>query len=83
MTKEEIITLLRENLLEIIPELEGEAFSNDESLVDLGANSIDRAELIMLTLEGLNLNVPRTEFVGYLNINSLAGRFLEKIEAGA
>lgn len=79
MAKEQLIRMIREHLLEIIPELEGEEFSNEESLVDLGANSIDRAELIMLTLEKLDLNVPRSEFVGYLSISDLADRFLEKI----
>ena len=67
-----IVTLIKSNLLEIIPELEGEEIDIEESLVDLGANSIDRGELITLTLETLELEVSRIEFVGAKNIKELA-----------
>jgi polyketide biosynthesis acyl carrier protein len=45
--------LIKSNLIEIIPELEGEDIDINETLVDIGANSIDRGELIALTLEAL------------------------------
>lgn len=70
--KEQIVSIIRENLMEIMPELEGQNVSNDETFVNLGANSIDRGELIMLTLEKLNLEVPRIEFVSANTINELA-----------
>lgn len=70
--KEQIVSIIRENLMEIMPELEGQNISNDETFVNLGANSIDRGELIMLTLEKLNLEVPRIEFVSANTINELA-----------
>lgn len=70
--KEQVVSIIRENLMEIMPELEGQNISNDETFVNLGANSIDRGELIMLTLEKLNLEVPRIEFVSANTINELA-----------
>lgn len=76
--KNEIVTLIKGNLLEIIPELNGESISLDETFVNLGANSIDRGELIMLTLERMELNVPRIEFVNAQTINQLADLILEK-----
>lgn len=76
--KNEIVSLIKENLVEIIPELEGEDISGDETLVDLGANSIDRGELITLTLERLDLNVSRIEFVSAQTINQLADLIVEK-----
>ena len=51
--KNNIVNQIRENLIEIIPELAEEDISNDSSLRDLGANSVDRGELITLTLEHL------------------------------
>lgn len=76
--KNEIVKLIKENLIEIIQELEGTEISADQTLVDLGANSIDRGELITLTLERLDLNVSRIEFVSAQTINELADLIVEK-----
>lgn len=76
--KSQIVNLITENLLEIIPELEGEEISPDESLVDLGANSVDRGELITLTLERLNMEASRIEFVSAQTINELADLIIQK-----
>jgi polyketide biosynthesis acyl carrier protein len=76
--KNEILKLIKENLVEIMPELEGVEISNDETLVDLGANSIDRGELITLTLERLELDISRIEFVSAQTIGELADLIVEK-----
>jgi polyketide biosynthesis acyl carrier protein len=76
--KTTIVNLIKENLLEIIPELEGKEIALDETLVDLGANSLDRGELITLTLERLDLNISRIEFVSARTINELADLIIEK-----
>lgn len=77
--KSEVVELIRQNLVEIMPELEGETFSNDEELTELGANSIDRGELITLTLEKLDLDMSRLEFAGAKNINALAELITKKM----
>jgi len=79
MTKDDILHVLRTNLYEIIPELEDEKFSLDEKLVDLGLNSIDRGELITLTLESIESDVSRIEFVSAQTVNELAEVFMEKV----
>lgn len=76
--KNDIIYQIRKNLIEIIPELAGENISNDSSLRDLGANSIDRGELITLTLEQLDSDISRIEFVGVQTIQELADLITEK-----
>jgi polyketide biosynthesis acyl carrier protein len=76
--KNQIIEQIRENLIEIIPELEEKTISNDEKLSDIGANSIDRAELIALTLEQLEKEIPRIELAGAQTINELAELIAEK-----
>ncbi len=81
MTKQDIIGILKENMIEIIPELEEEEFSLDDTLVDIGLNSVDRGELIALTLEHLELEVSRIEFAGVDTINKLAEVFIEKYAA--
>ena len=79
MTKDELLNIIKTNLFEIIPELEDEEFGLDEKFVDLGMNSIDRGELITLTLESLESDIPRVEFVKANCINDLLDLFLARI----
>jgi len=72
MKKEQVIELIKTNLAEIMPELEGTQININDPLVDIGANSIDRGELIALTLETLNLEVSRIEFAKAQTIDELA-----------
>ena len=77
MKKQEIISQLKNTLIEIIPELGEEGIDNYETFVDLGTNSIDRGELIAITLEILELEVPRIEFVSAQNIDELSELILQ------
>ncbi|NML68962.1 poly(3-hydroxyalkanoate) depolymerase [Chryseobacterium sp. RP-3-3] len=76
--KEELEAVIRENLIEIMPELEDESFSSEETFVDLGANSLDRGELITLTLERIGLDISRIDFVNAKTISELADLIAQK-----
>ncbi|MEM0939180.1 MAG: acyl carrier protein [Bacteroidota bacterium] len=80
MEKDTLLDLLKTHLTEIIPELEGKSILVDEPLRDLGANSVDRGELITLTLEQLELDIARVELVGAQTLDELADVLLEKME---
>lgn len=69
--RERIFELVTRHAREIIPELAGHAFQPTDRLADLGANSVDRAEIVTLTMEALGLNVPRVELFGARNIGEL------------
>ena len=79
MEKEEIIYLLKESLEEIIPEIEGEDYSIHETLNNLGANSIDKGELITLTLEHLEIEASMVMFVKAESIAELADLILQHV----
>lgn len=72
MTKEEIFALITRHAGEIIPRLEQHAFQWTDSLRALGANSIDRSEIVMMTLEALELDIPLSETIRAENIGELA-----------
>jgi len=80
MTKEEIFQLIVKNVCEVLPELEGHNFQPHEKLVNLGANSIDRVEITILTQEALSMEVPKTELVNIENIGELADLFYERYQ---
>lgn len=80
--KKNVIEVIKENLIEIIPELENTNFSVDDTFTELGANSVDRGELITLTLEKLEMNVPRIEFVSAQTTMDLTNLIIEKYDIG-
>jgi polyketide biosynthesis acyl carrier protein len=55
-----------------VPELGSEVITHQSSMVDLGVNSMERAEIILATLDTLNLNLPLTAIHGPRNIGDLA-----------
>lgn len=81
MTRQELIDLIGMKTREILPGLDDHAFAGTDRLVDLGANSVDRAEIAMLVQEALSLSVPRVELFGPKNIGELADLFLKKLDA--
>ena len=78
MNKKDIVLTIQEHTWVVVPKLEGYQFQQNDSLQDLGANSIDRSEIIMMTLESLSLKTPLIEFARAENIENLAGILLEK-----
>lgn len=79
MTKEKIFGLLKGNIKDILFDLDENAISIDKSLKSLGANSIDRADIIMQTMEELGLKMQLVEFGGAKNIEGLVDLFYEKL----
>ena len=81
MNGAELLELIAQHTREIVPGLDAHRFVASDRLVDLGANSIDRAEIAMLVQESLGLSVPRVELFGPKNIGELADLFLTKLHA--
>ena len=73
MSTEHIFEIIVRHTREIIPALEGHAFQPTDSLRALGANSVDRADILMMTLETLELDIPLIEMARAENIGELAG----------
>ena len=82
MTKEELLRLIALHTKEIVPGLDEHVFVEADRLADLGANSVDRAEIAMMVQESLSLSVQRVELFGPKNIGELADLFLKKLNGG-
>jgi polyketide biosynthesis acyl carrier protein len=81
MTRMQLLDLITQHTREILPGLDAHQFVDSDRLVDLGANSVDRAEIAMLVQESLGLSVSRVELFKPKNIGELADFFLEKLGA--
>jgi polyketide biosynthesis acyl carrier protein len=78
MNVQDIFEVIIRHVRDVIPGLAGHAFSFTDSLRELGANSVDRSEIIALTLESLCLNIPLIEVARAQNIGELASILHEK-----
>ena len=75
---DEIFSIIGEYCKEVLGDLDDYSFKFSDSLKTLGANSIDRAEIVGLTLEFFELDFPRTELFGAKNMGELAELIYEK-----
>ena len=73
MNKADIFNIITEHTREVVFELEEHEFKLDDSLKALGANSIDRSEILMMTLESLAIKMPLLELAKAADINDIAG----------
>lgn len=71
MNADRAFEAVRSSTLEVMPDLEPEAVTRAGTLADLGANSIDRAEIVTLAMERLGITVPVTDFQSVHDIPSL------------
>ncbi|WLQ38954.1 acyl carrier protein [Streptomyces laculatispora] len=78
MPEPRVFDLIVDHIREVIPELEDHRFEPSDSLRDLGANSIDRAEVIIMTLDSLSVRIPLVELADAKNIGELADLIHDK-----
>ena len=71
MTKNDIFEMVKNLLMEWVSEVDPSAIRPEVSLRDLGADSVERADLIIETMEALQLKVPLSEFGSLKNIQEL------------
>jgi polyketide biosynthesis acyl carrier protein len=68
----DVVAILREHLLELLPDLDPAAVTPQASLRDLGANSVDRADIVTMTMDRLGLRVPVRAFTDAVTLGDLA-----------
>ncbi len=71
MREEEIFEIIVGHLVEVLPDIDPQNVTMQDALSDFGANSVDRAEIIMMTMDSLSLDIPRVELFGTHNIQEL------------
>lgn len=71
MTNAEIFETVKKNVLKVLPDLQPDDVTTEGTLTDLGANSVDRADVVTMSMEDLRLTVPVSEFQEVHDIRSL------------
>jgi polyketide biosynthesis acyl carrier protein len=81
VTKSDVFNVIQRNLREILPDLQGTAIDPQQSMRQLGANSLDRADVVLQSMEALGLRFPLNEVAGVENIQGLVDFLHSRIPA--
>ncbi len=81
MTKEKLFQILTDNVIEVLEDTTPEMITAEKRLKDLGANSVDRLDIVTMIMENLELKVPLVEFAAVESIGDLADFFYAKKSA--
>lgn len=70
MTTEDVLEVVRASTAKVL-EVDTSAMTLDGTLSDLGANSVDRADIVTQSMLELSVKVPAREFAQIKDIRSL------------
>ena len=70
LTKQEIFEIVREHIVEVLGDVDPADISPEKSMVELGANSVDRLEVTTLSMATLGLQIPLMSFA---KVNDIGG----------
>jgi polyketide biosynthesis acyl carrier protein len=82
MSKQRVFETVKGAIREVLPDLDPSLISIEKQLKDLGANSIDRMEVVTISMEALGLKLPLMTFAQVGNIEGLVDVLVEKSGAG-
>lgn len=75
MTRDRIFAVVRSNIINIMDGIDADAISEDVSMHDLGADSLQIVEVVSRSMKELRLKVPRTELSRARNLGELLDLF--------
>ena len=80
MTKDEIIDVIKQNIVENLDDVEIDDIDPQRTMKDYGANSLDMIEVVSCSMRELNIKIPRSELADIKNIDELADKFHDYAE---
>jgi polyketide biosynthesis acyl carrier protein len=81
MTIESVFLVVERVIYEVLPKLHKQGIDPTDVLEELGADSVERADIVVMALEQLNLNIPLVDVFGFRTIGELAELLNAKLEA--
>ncbi|NOU16655.1 MAG: acyl carrier protein [Bacteroidales bacterium] len=77
MSKEHVYGVVKNVIMEVLPDVKPEMITIEKALKDLGANSIDRMEVVTMSMEELGLKIPLMSFAQVSNIEGMVDVLVE------
>lgn len=81
MSQDLVLEIIRNNINMVLPDVGVCDINREHTLKELGANSIDRMEVITSVMEELQVSVPLIEIAPYKAVGELVDFFYQKKKA--
>lgn len=78
MDRNQVFQLVARCVSSIVPELSNRQLVRQDNLAELGVNSVDRTEVVIMALENLGIRVPLVALAGASNLGELADAIHER-----
>lgn len=72
MDSNSILAIITENIRAVVPDLSETPIAASDAMSQLGLDSVERQEVVMLTLEAIGLEIPLVQLRGPRTIGELA-----------
>jgi acyl carrier protein len=79
MTKADVISVIKKNILDNLEDLNEADIDPKKSMKDYGANSLDIIEVVSTSMREINIKIPRSELADISTIDQLADKFMEHL----
>lgn len=79
MTRAQVLEIVMQQVREVLPQVATAELRPEVSLRELGANSLDRMEVVSLAMQALSLRFPVRELSKVSNIGELADALYERL----
>lgn len=80
-SEERVFILVKRVIGEVLPDLDQALIAPNKSLLELGANSVDRVEVVTTSMERLDLTVPLSKFANVNNIGELVSVLCKELSS--
>jgi polyketide biosynthesis acyl carrier protein len=71
LSRHDVLAVVFESVREILPDVDPAGLSSDLHLRDIGADSVDRVEIIVTVLDRLGLDEPLASFTDLTDIDDM------------
>ena len=81
MTRLEVFEVIKSQIISVVPDLEGNStmITENETMKNLGLNSIDRTDVILCSMDILGLRIPQSNLLGIQTIGEFVDLFHNQI----
>ncbi len=79
MTKQEVIDVIKKNIVDNLDDVEVGDIDPSKGMKDYGANSLDIIEVVSCSMRDLDIRIPRSELADIGTIDQLADKFIEHV----
>ena len=80
MEHEEIVSVVRKHLADVMGDLKASDIDMSRSMKDFGATSLDMVQVVSLTMRELKVKVPRSELATLTNMDGLVNLLQASME---